>query len=356
MKTLFSFCLSLGLLLIPCEAKGSVLSRYRVIPETPSDLKELARRFEVVGRKGNAYELIVPQAKAKQLLSLVPTAVLLQKDTNEELNENLRKNPNFLAGYHTMDTAVAEMKSLQVKHPDLVHVEEYGRSAEGRILYALKLSDNVALDEEEPELMITSATHGDELISVEVVFGLLNALIDGYGMDNRLTKMVDGHEIYVIPVVNPDGYVRRSRYTADGTDPNRDYPWPESPLRQPDPCIKSIINFFNAKNIVGSIDFHAFGEMIMYPWAYTEDPIESVDQKRFSEVTEAMAQSNGYVNGPISKVIYVAKGSSADYYYWNRGSFSLGIEIGRTSVPASSQIEREISANKESTWKFIESF
>lgn len=59
-------------------------------------------------------------------------------------------------------------------------------------------------------------------------------------------------------------------------------------------------------------------------------------------------------NPILSKVIYVAKGSSADYYYWKLGERSLGIEIRQDGSP--SFIPRMIKENRESTWRFIESF
>ena len=112
------------------------------------------------------------------------------------------------------------------------------------------------------------------------------------------------------------------------------------------------MNFFDAHAIKGSIDFHSFGEMIMYPWAYTYQGIPN--ETPLDQLTTKMASYNGYAHGQISKVIYVAKGSSADYYYWKKKTMALGIEIGSSYAPPTGQIPQMIQDNLESTWTFVE--
>jgi hypothetical protein len=98
------------------------------------------------------------------------------------------------------------------------------------------------------------------------------------------------------------------------------------------------------------MDIHSSGAMIMYPWAYTMEPITSVDQKEFHELTRQMSSFNGYRYGQISKVIYIAKGSSADYYYWKNKTAAIAIEVGSSSITGA------LSELKDSIWAFIEHF
>ena len=325
--------------------ENPILSRYRVVPKSPKAMDSIAEHYEVLKRDGKAFEVIVPQKDAAHLLSLTESSSLLEADLRDTVRSALRK---WEAGYHNF-----ELKDTVAKFPTLATLEEYGKSMENRPLLALKLTGKEAPNK--PEIMLTAATHGDELITVEVLLGLLSQLTKSYGSDSRLTKILDSAVIYFIPVVNPDGYVRSERY-SNGVDPNRDYPWPEKPERNPNPCIKAVINFFHAHAIKGSIDFHAYGEMIMYPWAYTYSPVSSELHEPLERVTGQMASHNGYVHGQISDVIYVAKGSSADYYLWKKNTLALGIEMATTKVPSVSQIPAILKDNTESTWTFIESF
>ncbi|MEZ4752095.1 MAG: M14 family zinc carboxypeptidase [Bdellovibrionota bacterium] len=331
------------------------LSKYEVTPDTDEAMQEIAARFEVTHRHGNSFEIIVPQNRANELRGLSPNARLILKDLRDEIKGRLLDDPEWFAGYHNFESVQAYLRSVAEQYPTLAKTEVYGTSKQGRPLLALKLSDNVHLNEAEPEIMITSATHGDELITVEVVLGVIKSLLEGYGKVDRVTRMIEGKQLYFIPVVNPDGYVAQSRY-ANGVDPNRDYPWPERPDRNPVDCIRHLIAFFHQHDFKGSIDYHAFGQLIMYPWAYTYDSVESFEERQFEELTGPMAQTNGYTAGQISKVIYVAKGSSADYFFWKNKTKALGIEIGRSKVPHSSQIASQINENLESTWRFIEYF
>jgi carboxypeptidase T len=203
--------------------------------------------------------------------------------------------------------------------------------------------------------MLTAATHGDEIITTEILLNLVEKLLAGYDVDARLKNIVDKNEVYFIPVVNPDGFTRRQRYEG-GRDPNRSYPYPEDESIESTPSIAALRAFFHSRPIVGSIDFHAYGEMIMYPWAYTYDHIEAADKAQFHAVTEHMAKTNGYAYGPISEVIYVAKGSSCDYYYWKKKTKALAIEVGSQKAPPPQQIPAYTLEQTEPTWRFLESF
>src|SRR5262249_41356227 len=150
-----------------------------------------------------------------------------------------------------------------------------------------------------PVVMITAATHGDELITVEVLMHLIDKLVTGYGKDQRLTKLVNDHDLYFVPVVNPDGFTSTNRYDGNA-DPNRSYPWPGHENAQPTPSIAGVIKLFSSLDVKASIDFHAFGELIMYPWAYTHDPIDQAHHDRFDAATKHMAEANNYTYGSIA--------------------------------------------------------
>ena len=87
---------------------------------------------------------------------------------------------------------------LEKSYPGLAKVIKYGKSNKGRELLALKISDNVATDEAEPKVLLTAATHGDELITVEVLMELTKQILAGYKSDLKFTDMVNTKELYII--------------------------------------------------------------------------------------------------------------------------------------------------------------
>ncbi len=331
--------------------QNPILSSYWFFPVSNNALRKVAQKFEIVRKLNGGYEILVPLQETLNFLNVIPEAQLLELDISSSLKNKSREE---LQGYHDFASVQSHLQSIQQKHPELASLEHYGDSMEKRPLLALKLTSPNKTNSEKTPILLTASTHGDELITVEVLFGLLDSLVSNYGKDSRLSKILNSFSIYFVPVVNPDGYVRRERY-ANGIDPNRDYPWPQDSNHKSNPCISAIIKFYETHQIKASIDFHAFGEMIMYPWAYTYNSLPSFEDNTFDSMTTRMASFNGYTHGQISKVIYVAQGSSADYYHWKHQAWSLGIEVGTQKVPSSSQISKITQQNMESTWTFIES-
>lgn len=343
-----------SLLLLPALAQAGSLSDYLIPSPDSESLVVLSQLFEVGHRDRDGFHIIVPEEQTDLFRLLAPRAILVDRDISATVRSKLARyrNESLLAErYHSFDEVQAWMKSVESAHPAFVKQIPYGLSQGSRPLVALQ----VGLDENKPALMITAATHGDEVITTEVLMALVNQLVEGYGRDRRFTQMIDGHRLYFIPVVNVDGFIRTDRYET-GRDPNRSYPYPGHEAQSPTPSIRAVINFFQARAIAGSIDFHAYGELIMYPWAYTHDPVPSATKSVFDRLTSHMAETNRYTYGPISDVIYVAPGSSADFYFWKKGSLSLGIEMGQDKAPDPSEFPAYVDSQAESTWRFIEAF
>ncbi len=328
------------------------LSLYSIEKLAKPAMDQIARRFEIVARKAKTFEVLVPPAQAGAFRRLAPKARLLQRDIHAILRE---QEAAWGAGYHDYASVKSDLEVLAKTYPNLVKVVNYGKSEDGRDLLAAKLSDNPDRDEKEPQVLLTGATHGNEIITTEVIFGLLQDLLDGYGKDTRLTKMVDGLEIWFIPVVNPDGYSKRSRY-ANGIDPNRNYPIPGETARKANACIQNLIGFFDSHAFKGSIDFHSYSELIMFPWGYSDDEVRASALGEFETLTKSMSKVNGYRTGQISHILYTAEGSSADYYFDKKGTIALGIEIGKTHTPTPANIPSAVKSQRESTWVFLEHF
>lgn len=112
-----------------------------------------------------------------------------------------------------------------------------GRQRPGRTIYAVKVSANPQQNDPEPEVAFLGVHHARELITGYQTLRLLHALTDGYGSDPQVRKLVDTREVWVIPVVNPNGYERAVASQLDwrkntrltekqkrcGTDLNRNY-------------------------------------------------------------------------------------------------------------------------------------
>lgn len=345
--TFFSFQV-----LAQLEAFDPVLSKYKISSPSHKTMDQVALKFEVIAKLHDGYEVLVPIDLQHEFLTIVPSAQLLQRDISHDLTSlGLLE----IASYRSIEQVYSQLYKWAQDYPKLTEVIQYGTSQRGRPLLALKISDGKALGQPEPELLLTAATHGDELITTEVLLNLMEKLLVSYGQDDRLTKMVSRYELYFVPVVNADGFATRQRYD-NGKDPNRSYPWPGNLNASPTPSIAAILDLFHQRNFVGSIDFHAYGELLMYPWAYTRNNLPTEELSVFDGLANRMAEHNHYKTGSISDVIYVAQGSSADYYFWKNQTLAFGIEIGKNKAPRASEIPMYTETQTESTWRFIENF
>jgi hypothetical protein len=302
--------------------------------------------------------------------------------------------------YHTYPELTAELHAIAAAHPDIAKLSSIGKSYQGRELWMLKISDNVAQDENEPEVLITGLTHAREHLTVEQALALINWLVNGYGSDPKITNLVNTTEIWVAPMLNPDGGqydIRKGSYhlwrknrqptpgsAAIGTDINRNYGYrwgccggsssnpyaityrgphawstPEARAER-DFVLSRIVG--GKQQIVLDIAFHSFGGQILYPYEYTTKDIPSDmtkrDHKALVALAHGVAARNGYTAMQGSS-LYITDGSFGDWAYGSQRILHLTIELmPRTTseggfYPKGSQIGPLTKANRGALLWFI---
>jgi hypothetical protein len=254
-----------------------------------------------------------------------------------------------LGQYHTYAEMEAELETLAAAYPSLARLDSLGVSIEGRVIHAIKISDNAAVDEDEPEVLIMGCHHARELMSVEVPLLFARYLLEGYGVDPLVTGLVDGREIWIAPMINPDGHVyveqnhagsssywwRKNRRPnaggSYGVDVNRNYgyqwgydnigssPEPASAVYRgtgpfSEPETQAVRDFCAGRGIVMSVSYHSYGDLVLYPWGFA--PLNTSDQALFAALGDSLSASNGYTAGnAASGAIYVTNGDSDDWLY-----------------------------------------
>jgi hypothetical protein len=97
-------------------------------------------------------------------------------------------------------------------------------SSDGRRIKAVKISDNPDLDEDEPTFLFIGVIHGLEPLGVQVVLQLIEDLTEGYESgDAEIQDWVNAYEIWIVPVMNTDGYDNQRRPNANDVDLNRNF-------------------------------------------------------------------------------------------------------------------------------------
>ena len=183
---------------------------------------------------------------------------------------------------------VAKMQYWAATYPSLCTLQNIGSTPNGRALYVLKISDNASADETEPEFLYTSSMHGDEITGFPNMLRLIDYLLTNYGSLSEVTNIVNGTEIFICPLANPDGSFKTAgndimnstgntatRANTNGYDLNRNYPDPKNGLH-PDsglqanavyqPETLAFLAFERTRNFVLSANYHGGAEVVNYPW------------------------------------------------------------------------------------------
>ncbi len=296
--------------------------------------------------------------------------------------------------YRNYSEVRARLLEIESQHPAIARVLDIGDSWEktqgiaDRDILALKISDNVTVDEAEPEVLITALHHAREWISSEVAVALAERLTLDYGTDPRVSWLVDNREVWIVPVVNPDGldYAlaaddmwRKNRHlNADftyGVDLNRNYDGSSNgdplgvwggagssnltssevycgtgPFSEPE--TKAVRDLVLTRNFTIAIDFHSFGDLVLWPWGYTAD--QTADHADLSRIGTELAAVNGYT-AEQSVGLYPTTGDSIDWMYGHEGIFAFAVEVGAEFHPANASVVAEsISLNVDSSLTAVE--
>ncbi|MBA3043568.1 zinc carboxypeptidase, partial [archaeon] len=112
--------------------------------------------------------------------------------------------------YHSYASMTTELTGLAESHSDIVSMFSIGTTYEGRELWVIKLSDNPDIDEsDEPDVLYMGAHHGNEKPSYEVLIYFINYIVEKYYENSdeggRVRYVVNNRELYIVPMVNPDG-------------------------------------------------------------------------------------------------------------------------------------------------------
>lgn len=113
------------------------------------------------------------------------------------------------ARYYRHDEIAALLAAWADAHPELVTVEEIGRSHEGRPLFVATLTLlATGPAREKSAYWIDANIHAEELAGSTAALHTIASLLDGYGRDPLATEVLEKHAVYVCPRVSPDGAER----------------------------------------------------------------------------------------------------------------------------------------------------
>lgn len=253
--------------------------------------------------------------------------------------------------WHTPAQMETELENLAAAHPNIAKIVEIGTSWNGNPIKALKISDWVNVDASaEGDVVFVGLHHAREWISAEMCLYFAEYLLNAYGSDAEITQCINNLEIWIIPVLNPDGYQysatterlwrKNRRNNGNGTfgvDLNRNYSYQwglgtgneGSDFKFHD-CYRGPSAFSEPETIafrdfVNSLDhpkailtYHSYSELFLRPWAYTTaaPPGEKTLKYIVDDSISRIAAVHGHTYG--SSIWYVCYGETGDYFWSNK--------------------------------------
>ncbi len=287
---------------------------------------------------------VILETDLKNFTSLGYPVEILPKTDARVLAEMTKEH----VGYPLHATYVSFMEQVVADHPVIASLDTVGFSVGGRPILMMKISNRVAWDEAEPEFCYISSMHGDEIVGFMFMQWLIDSLTNNYGSNPRITRLVDSCEIFINPLMNPDGYVAVRRTNNHSVDLNRNFPVPDG-TRGDDYWTaevetQAIVKWFAGRHISYAINFHGGALVANYPWDFdaqlsSDDSLYKALARNYSSRNPPMFASSEFDDGITNGYAwYEADGTLQDYSYWLRGDLHITVELDNDKNPTFSTL------------------
>lgn len=314
-----------------------------------NDLKTLAQEgYDIAGvdHKNGIIDLILDDSEYLDLKNKgYPISISMTKSLMRRLDEE----------YKNADEVEFILKEIQSKYDTITELKSIGKSVEGRNIWAIKISSNkTQLKYKKSSILFNSMHHAREVMTPEVTLDIVDFLTQNYGVDSRVTQWVDEFEIWVVPMLNPDGnhivwtennMWRKNTQGGHGVDLNRNYPynwnscrgsssWRRSdtyrgPSAGSEPETQALMNLVSQIRPVFDISYHSFSEMVLYPFGCSPEKVANTDV--VEEIGKEIANLLNYEAGTPWELLYNADGGDIDWMYGEYQVIPYVIELNSRS-------------------------
>lgn len=337
---------------------------YFVHSKSPTLLKNIMMNSKLVldHPSDQGFEVYGPKGLGEYLKSINV------KFTN--LDQDLRTSKSNKVSYPSYEEVVLRLKNAVARFPHIMKMFSIGKTVKGRDLWVVKISDNVAVDEVEPEFKYISSMHGDEIVGRELLQNFIEDLGNAYTSgDKEIVSLINNAEVFIMPSMNPDGSEIPQRGNGNNVDLNRNFPNPFSKYavsprnsrgdEKIEPETAAVMKFQQERNFVLSANFHGGAVVFNYPWdsIYARHPLNeflidiSLD---YSKLNTPMWNSREFKQGITNGADwYVVLGGMQDWSYVVHNDLQFTVELSDIKYPSFSQIPQFYKDNKQSLLSFI---
>ncbi len=324
---------------------------------------------------------LLTESDGKDILTHAGIDWEVVKTTNDLRDERIDQQ------YLDYDEITTQIAAHQSSHPAIVKRYDLTTTFEGRHVWAVKISDNVDQDEDEPALLVIGLHQAREIMSTEIAMDMIDYLASRYGSDPTVTNWVNTWQIWVIPMLNPDGsaycwstdqyWIKNRRDLGNdvyGVDLGHNYPvdWgscfgsssdPNSnSYRGPNPLSEvenlAVSQLAAQHHFVAVLSYNSFDELALMPYscygeiAPEEEILQSIGNGIASQIQKEDG-SYGYPLGKFWELLYSSDGNEIDYFYAHHGSMAYALEVNRSSYYPPYSLRNSTVQRNRAGWQKI---
>jgi hypothetical protein len=335
-------------------------------------LDDLARNVSVISVRDKIIEISLSRITVEWFISQKSDYAIKERSELKGLVSSSTMSKAFAWDtYPTYTQYDSIMQSFVQNYPALCRLDTIGTSINGKLVLALKISDNPEVDESEPEVFYTSTMHGDETGGYVLMLRLAHLLLSSYNSNLRIKELVDNLEIWINPLANPDGaytdgnaITSPTRFNANGVDLNRNFPDPYLPGMVSEKETADMIKFMRSRSFVISANFHAGAELVNYPWDRWLSVLHA-DNDWFNGISRAYADTahvyaepgylsdldDGVTRGAVWYLVY---GGRQDFITQELHGREVTIELDYQHITPASQLHLLWEYNWHSLLGYLE--
>ena len=319
-------------------------------------LSRLGRDFSISSCDGKKAVLWLSSLTDSLFISYnIPYSLLVRDDSKIVYTASSVAEAMQWKSYPTYKQYDSIMHILAKTYPDICTLDTIGFSIKGKVIYALKISDNPLSEEDEPKVLMSASIHGDELGGFVLMMRLAEKLASAGTSDQLISNLVNNIEIWISPLSNPDGTYNSgdtilypNRGNSAGFDLNRNFPDPDVTYqvsRQKETT--DMVAFLKKHHFALSASFHSGVEVVNYPWdrwtrLHPDNNWFYNISRHYADTAHLHAPSgymtylnNGVTNGAEW---YVVNGGRQDYVTYSLGGREVTIEIDDTKATPATQL------------------
>jgi len=393
-----TICLLLLFVLLFAADLEAQKQRIRITVDQPALMYVLPRGLDICGRGPGYVDAIVDAAMLSAVQRTRLPVAVLDHDVEAKLQ-------SLAADYHSFPSMVSELQNIAATYPGITNLTIEGQSYQNRDIHCLEISDNPGIDEGEAEVLFIGLHHAREWPSLEICLFICNELTSNYGSDPTITDMVNNRRIFVIPCMNPDGYVychdqghdwRKNRhyfsqYGTYGVDLNRNYGgttngvkdgdwgsvgsasvthYPDQstycgPAAFSEPETQVIRDFILDHDLVAGITYHTYSELVLWPWGYSGSA-QTLDDTLLKSIGQGIASritpQSGYgsYSPTQSAGLYPTTGDTTDWTYGHgfyvegKNPFFYTVEACNEFHPSYSKMQQVMEENFDGAFYLVE--